>query len=247
MRSGAVFAVNIYQIFPDGTSGLVSSVDAPVNPGDYQTRTFNGNAWDNEAGEAGMFYFTRVDCLDSIRCSTEDMVSHLFSNDLDGTQIYLGELDCVAEGAGWYDGFYWYIDRQDDEIHRVTIDLTTPNVTDNVVANIGNGGSPDSFVLGDVTINDAGLMYSSATVDGSRSFFTVDLNGTGFSTITTDPLLGAGGTQIAFDLEGDLYGVNAANPAPYAFFSIESDGASTYIGDVPRFTDIAAGPYTLQP
>ena len=228
----------IWSIAVTGYSEMISDMPAPVRGLD--TDNFNGNAYD---AENGWFYFTDFGKYGG---SYNQGPSPLYYNDLEGRQIYAGELSGGAAGGTFYNGKYYYIGTRTDDLYEVTLNEDGTVASENKRADIF-GDSGKKLAFGDIDIrreDDVDVVYGSATeLPGGVVFFRMELGDVStYEVIKGGALYGAGGTQISFGSDGILYGVNAREP--YELFSINpEDGATSKIADLPvPFSDLASGP-----
>ena len=208
--------VAIYEIDPlTGAETLLGTTPSGVTPG----VNFNGNAWDPATG---VLYYSKYD--------SDAAASDLYA--FDGTtSTWVGTLAAPAAGASFYEGAYYYIANNTDDLHRVTF-LGGVIDTDGVVGDIT--GNAFAFRFGDIAISD-GVIYGMAVRSLTWVFFTVNVDGSGYSDngVTVLP-------QIAFGANGVLYGINAGDGEVFTIDT--SDGTATSTGlFVTGPSDLASG------
>lgn len=232
-------AANIYKITTTGVTTLIDNDLTPVRGA--STDNFNGNAYD---AANNRFYFSDYGKFGGPYYMGP---SPLYFNDMAGNTTFAGTLIGGASGGTFFEGAYYYIAERTSTLRRVTFNPDGTVLADSIlVADIFplNG---NTLAFGDIDIRDeAGVdvIYGSATElpSGLVVFFSMNLDGLGYTIIKSGALYGAGGTQISFGSDGVLYGVNARTP--FSLFSINTtDGSTSPIATLPvALADLASGP-----
>jgi len=235
--------VNIYSIDPlTGTTVLIKTASIGIDTS--FTNNFNGNAFD---AANNRFYFADFRRLRSNPYTGKPSPLYFY----DGTNgvTPAGTLTDGASDGAFYDGKYYYIAERTDDLYEVTFNPDGTKNTENKIKELFPG-TPKVFAFGDIDIKE-GMLYGSVTdcPTGPTSclaaiFFKYDLSTDTYTLIKTGALYGAGGTQIAFGADGNLYGVNARSP--YQVFLINpANGDVSNVQTLARaFSDLASGPCT---
>lgn len=220
---------DIYEIdLGAGTATYLYSTGLSPNQKNYP----NGNALDTVNNR--LYYADTFDLMNS------DLYYYDFST---ATQVHAttsyGYLGGLVAGASFYNGKYYYVANDNDDLHEVSFDAGGLVVSDNVILPDFTGNTK-KLGFGDIVISPAGILYGSASLGGGLSeFFSIDLNTHTYTTIATH-----GGQQLAYGSDGTLYGHNAGTGE---FFTVDvSTGTLTSIGYVTgsvtgQFTDLASG------
>ncbi len=179
--------------------------------------------------------------------TTGNPVELWFYDLADGQQVLAGQLQQQAAGAGWYDGRYWYLHNETDDLYAVSFapDGTVAAGGETLVYGDLTGGTRQ-YRFGDLAATPGGLLYGSSlgSSPSTAELFSVDLtDGTYTELYTPAPGAWGGardptGLQLAVDDAGTLYGQAAADGS---FFEIDPTAQTvTAVGSVDdlRFTDI---------
>jgi len=166
----------------------------------------------------------------------------LFFIDLDDptyTVVPAGTLAGDPTDGCFYQGAYYYIGADTDNLYMVTLDGTTGAVTGESFVDIT--GNEKKFAFGDIDIRADGILFGSGTANGAKVFFTYDLSDPlSYTEIATNWF-----SQIAFAADGSLYGTPSGSDT--GFYIINTNDASrTQVDSVTFddfvFSDIASGP-----
>ncbi len=174
--------------------------------------------------------------------STSSNPAKLYFYDFDSkTQNLAGTLVGIIAGASFYDGKYYYIRNDTDDLYAVSLNADGTVASVDKKADFTSGAK--LFYFGDIVITSEGVLYGSAGVRGvsSHEFFKIDLNNSYNYTDIADshPAL-----QLAIGSDGTLYGHYAGDGE---FYTVNpTDGIRTSIGFVTgsvtgKFTDLASG------
>ena len=213
-------------------AGTVGSSTSPSSP--------NGIAFDPDGRR--LYYSVDPDVG-----TTGNPVELWFYDLADGQQVLAGQLQQQAAGAGWYDGRYWYIHNETDDLYAVSFDPDGTITSGGETLAYGDlSGDTRQYRFGDIAVEAGGMLYgSSLGSNGSTAeLFTVDLtDGTYTELYTPDPGAWSGdrdptGLQLAVDDAGVLIGQESASGS---FFEIDPIAQTvTEVGNVDdlRSTDI---------
>jgi len=133
-------------------------------------------------------------------------------------------------GSAWYDGAYYYIAENTNELIRFNVESCTGEIA------WGGFGEASEFTFGDFAISSEGILYGSTRI-APQFFFTIDLSDGTFTKIDGADALDQ---QLAFGSNGMLYG---ANHASGIFSEIDAPtGTKTPLSLVAAgFADLASG------
>ncbi|MEM1059635.1 MAG: PEP-CTERM sorting domain-containing protein [Verrucomicrobiota bacterium] len=150
----------------------------------------------------------------------------------------------------YYDGAYWFIPNQTNDLYRVEIDLTdrtSPSYTSGDITVYSNfNGTSATYVFGDLGVNDEGILFGTNT-SGSLRLFSVDISATGSGGNPTNYVDSVGSIpesmQIAFDPNtGDLFAVDTNDSDWYTMDPSDAsrtailDGGTPFSGPADAFT-----------
>jgi len=188
----------------------------------------NGNALD--AVHNRLYYST----------SSDPSKLYFYDFELD-TQTLAGELVGLVAGASFYEGKYYYVKNDTDDLYAVSLNADGTVVSVDKKADFASDAK--KFYFGDIVITSEGVLYGSAGVRGVslHEFFKIDLNnGYAYAKIADrHPAV-----QLAIGSDGALYGHSAGTGEFYMVNRI--DGTLTLVGFVTgsktgKFTDLASG------
>lgn len=152
--------------------------------------------------------------------------------------------------ASWYDGAYYFITNNTDDLSRITFDGT--GTTIDTQAGVCAGLVPGtSLQFGDIAIEPAsGVLYGWARngPSGDYFFFTIDVDDcSGASSVNVTDTFGTDlNLQLALGEDGTLWGhqaLSAEGPSAGQWYVVtKATGAiSEAFSTSPSFTDISAG------
>lgn len=214
----------------------VPTAGAPANP-----NSPNGLAYDPDNAR---LYF-------SVTASQGDLnPSQIWFYDF-GTGTFTNAGDAEAPttvaGAGWYNGKYWYIENQTDDLRAISF-YPDGTIASEALIYEDLTGSARIYRFGDIVITDAGILYASTLGSGGSNpeFFQVDLSDGTYTTLCTSPTDCSNwtgdptGKQLALDSDGTLY---AHSTSSGEFWSVDVPNRTmTSLGSVDNFTDLSFGP-----
>ncbi len=221
---------DIYMI--DAIGGTNTFVFSTNLTGAYQNSP-NGNAFDPVNNRLYYALYT------SETATTSDLWFYDFDT---ATQTFAGTVAGLVAGAGFYNGEFYYIVNNTDDLMKVTFDgaglvaSTTPVLADFT-------GNTKSFRFGDLVISQSGMLYISSLQGNSPStapeFCSINLNTLTYAFITNNPA-DAVKMQLAFGSDGKLYGHLTGTGE---FYEVNpADGTITGpVSTLNKFTDLASG------
>jgi len=205
-----------------------------------QGDSFDGTAFDEESG---YFFFVNYN------------TSELYAINLNGdSEVELiGTLNGVASSATYYDGSYYYVDANTNELIQVQLGVADDGslyIISEVVISI----VPGSVNINDIAFDPSGnSMYIIGEYNGTVQLIEYDLGSDTYSSLDIDVPTNA---QIAFGSDGLLYVVSSGSNGEVIIEIIDPDsGSSTLISgnandtdtdngtdEVNPFADLASGP-----
>ena len=226
------YSAQIYEIDPTtGAATLEFTATSPVTGG---SATPNGLAYDSDNNR---FYYATY-------TGAADLYFY------DGTQTKAGDLTGQIACADYYDGKYYYIDGgppvpagATDDLYEVDLDETTGLMTSETKVGDIAGGAHGWTFNGDIAISADGVLYGLGlcATDGKYEFFSVNLDGSGFSIIKD--------TGYTFSLQlaffGDtLYGHTSTGDGLFYEVDLDTGDLSSAFPNSTEYlyTDLASGP-----
>ena len=233
--TGVVVGDTTLMVESSTASGVVNTIFGP-----------NGLAYDSSTGTA---YFASIPGAGAASVLYSAVIDPPDPTGL--TTAAVGVLTGRSTAAGFYGGSYWYIPVGSDELHKV--DFPFAETALDAGASLAAPAAGASFSFGDVTVNNAGLMFGHGrrSTDGLVHFFTIDLQaGTDAAILASyvefgdpeEPVM-----QIAFSGEETLFGRESA---PANSFLYVKQGVPPSGGPEARGTrsvalsEIDDGPFT---
>jgi len=231
---GVEFDDELYAVNPEAlTASLITETGG--DPGFSSTP--NGLAFDPE--NLRLYY--------SINDEPNTGSELWFYDVISGSNTNAGTIAGEAAGAAWYDGAYWYIPNEKDNLNSVSIDPDGDVEDEETIFTALTDGNRQ-YRFGDIAITHDGLLYGSTLGSGvsTAEFFTIDIPG-GASTytelFTPDPDDWNGdptGLQLGLDVMGTLWGHSTSSGE---FVRIDPDGLTVEeqgtIGEL-QFTDLSS-------
>jgi len=235
--SGDIYSVDVATC----TKNLEFSMVPPPPEGSAKP---NGLAYDEFTGR---FYYCDYQSTSTLYFwdgATETVAGSIYSKNLGGSGI---------ANADFYDGTYYFIDGQTDDLYGVILNpdgtIASGNTAADKLADIANNAHGWTF-MGDIGVQD-GVIYGwgRCVTDGKFEFFTYDLSTGDFNLFT--PTYQSSSLQLAFGTDGTLYGhrsaglgdifvINKANGdvtgpicSPGVLFTDCASGSTIYIEEVP--------------
>lgn len=217
-------SLNVYMInvTTDTSDLILSEYIGATNSGSY-----NAAAFDLESGN--LFFATSPE-------------SELYVNQLNGDEssFLSGTLSGSTVSGTFYDGNYYYIDEQSNELNMVSFDADWHISSETTIDTV-----PGSVAVSDITMSlDGSYLYMVGLYNGSNELIEYSTADNSYATLS---ITLAGDTQIAYGSDNILYAVENTSGGGGSIFSIDpSTGVVTPIdenGISPvDFGDLARGP-----
>lgn len=187
----------------------------------------NGLAFDNENRR---LYFSLINGSNST----------LYFYDFKNKELVTaGQVNAVVYGATFWNGYFWFIKNNSDDLYKVTFNADGKVITSEKVADITEKlQNPKSFGFGDVVIDIRdGVLYGSSTETGN-AFFSYDIDNEVYSEIASSG--NVINLQIAFGSDGVLYGHSTKTKKWYSINHANGNTEELRTGDL-IFNDLASG------
>lgn len=221
-NTSGLYEINIQT----GEANLIFDIDAKG----YDTYSPNGLAFDKANKR---LYYSMV------KSNKSDLYFYDFKTK---ERVKSGTIDGLVYCATFYNGSYWYIKNNTDNVVEVKFDS---NGYVSVVKEIKDitGDLNKKFGFGDVVFDiKDGILYGSTTEQGNV-FFSYEIGKPGsYREINKDKKNGAINLQIAFGSDGNLYG-HSTNTGDWYLIELES-GVKSKLDGMPtdnRYNDLASG------
>jgi hypothetical protein len=199
----------------------------------------NGDTYD---WNAGRLYFATFNDPGS-PANTSTPTSELYFVDLSNpsTITWAGTLNGYVSGAAFYNNQYWYISHGTNSLRSVTLDAGGLATSDSGVVTVLHG-EPGYLKFGDITFDDAGLLYLTGAINDQGTGYKRSVSGTVDTTTGSFTEIGSSlyWGQIAFGPDGTLYGHSTGTGDFYTINT--SNGITSYIFTDRKYTDLAAVP-----
>lgn len=193
--------------------------------------TYDGSAFDTENN---LYYFANYDTQELMFISLSD----------EGSSQSAGTLEGVAASATFYEGNYYYVDENTNEIIEVALNSDNQIISETTISTI-----PGSVAITDIAMDPAGEnLYMVGNVnDGTSEMIAWNAATDSFSTI--DIQVGQN-TSIAYSTDGELYAVTSADETGEGFATYvvnTQTGSATAINSTESaieepISDISRGP-----
>jgi len=222
---------DVYEIdMGDGSPTLLGTITAGLPPSNSGSdlNSNNGYAFDYVKGR---LYFA---------ANTE---GNLYFFDVGaGTTHLAGALLGAPSNASYYQGAYYYINQDTDDLHIVTLDATSgAKVSETVTAGI-SGANNRSYNFGDIAITPDGFVYAASKYSGEGhyyKYFTFDLSDPA-GTYTEVAQYEVQRPQIALGGNGEIYGVATGDGQFYSIDKTTGALTPTFNPGI-QFNDLASG------